>query len=872
MVVQLKFENSFWTAGNYQKGINILYDKLDQGNVENDEIIEFLKERIAVEELYGKKLCDLSQISSRPNGFQRDDGASLRRSFEIVKQECDQIGQAHLQMANNLSDLVLKPFLKQSEDYSKSLRASREEITGYLKLFDKLINEVEKSRTNYITKCQLADEADKISAYEEETRSISEKDIQQDQSLTVTLGKHLFSEEEIMQFLAKMREEIPSKEIKIPFLGTYNDAYSGEDITDWLTRNHPNTISWEDAENIGQELADQGFLKHIGAIGNYFVSTPVAYFQFKNKAFNLRDTEEVNAGIGWNGLIYAISTNQPSEKKRFRKEANEADEAYRHAVRRLISKKYLGLLYRTRLFLEESMMDQMNLMERREFDRIKASKTAFLNYSTTCTTVISPAQLMSERLLIYHEALKPEKEIQFIIQHYRTGPFNPKVVLYTNKYYGSASDQTFGVPLDEKAQKDLKVVPQIVTKCLRCITKDKKLLWVTNVPLAAVHALREEINDGSKVTLRKLREYDLAIVTGVLKLYFMELPECLLTFKLYDPVKLLYSLSLEEQDDDMRIATISKLVTSLPPRNYETLNVFISHLNSLIMSVEADDVYITTLAQIYGYILLYPNLEEKNDEKSVGMVYLNDRHPYRLVKDLIIHHDKIFNQQNSTSSIDTELAEVMKRSESRESIHSARSSRSNFSNNRDSFRDITDVTRSRGDSVNYGAEHSALLRDKLSRLSSSESFEFSRPFTPQSPISRPIGPRPNPSKEDNHSGTSSPKDNHSVTNSLSRRRGIKRFSRMASPSGKSRNQSSSSSEREPFRHQQIDDDENGSDSSSNLSSPESPSHRFNTTRSHSRPSSDIFALQKQGLLVDEELEFVPISPTHQPKVQYYNDD
>ncbi|CAG8769433.1 2683_t:CDS:1, partial [Gigaspora rosea] len=43
MVVQLKFENSFWTAGNYQKGINILYDKLDQGSVENEEIIDFLK-------------------------------------------------------------------------------------------------------------------------------------------------------------------------------------------------------------------------------------------------------------------------------------------------------------------------------------------------------------------------------------------------------------------------------------------------------------------------------------------------------------------------------------------------------------------------------------------------------------------------------------------------------------------------------------------------------------------------------------------------------------------------------------------------------------------------------------------------------------
>lgn len=32
-------------------------------------------------------------------------------------------------------------------------------------------------------------------------------------------------------------------------------------------------------------------------------------------------------------------------------------------------------------------------------------------------------------------------------------------------------DQTFGVPLEEKAKHDLKYIPQIVTKCLSCITK-----------------------------------------------------------------------------------------------------------------------------------------------------------------------------------------------------------------------------------------------------------------------------------------------------------------------------------------------------------------------------------------------------------------
>jgi len=46
---------------------------------------------------------------------------------------------------------------------------------------------------------------------------------------------------------------------------------------------------------------------------------------------------------------------------------------------------------------------------------------------------------MSERLLLYLEALSPEKDIQFMIERYRTGPFIPRVVIYRNKYNGSAN-------------------------------------------------------------------------------------------------------------------------------------------------------------------------------------------------------------------------------------------------------------------------------------------------------------------------------------------------------------------------------------------------------------------------------------------------
>ena len=123
-----------------------------------------------MEETYGKKLCDLSKISGRKDGFLRDDGASLRRSFETVKNECAQLGEAHLELAGNIYDLVLQPLLKHSEEHNKRLKTSKEEITGYLKLFDKMNTEVEKSRVNYATKCQLADELKEKADREAEER------------------------------------------------------------------------------------------------------------------------------------------------------------------------------------------------------------------------------------------------------------------------------------------------------------------------------------------------------------------------------------------------------------------------------------------------------------------------------------------------------------------------------------------------------------------------------------------------------------------------------------------------------------------------------------------------------------------------------
>lgn len=69
-------------------------------------------------------------------------------------------------------------------------------------------------------------------------------------------------------------------------------------------------------------------------------------------------------------------------------------------------------------------------------------------------------------------------------------------------------------------------------------------MWVSELQLDQAHEARERLNDPARslvYTEEHLERYDVQVLTSVIRLYLMELPECLITFELYDPIKLLYT-------------------------------------------------------------------------------------------------------------------------------------------------------------------------------------------------------------------------------------------------------------------------------------------------------------------------------------------
>lgn len=73
------------------------------------------------------------------------------------------------------------------------------------------------------------------------------------------------------------------------------------------------------------------------------------------------------------------------------------------------------------------------------------------------------------RITLVQETLKPEQDIQYIVEQLKTGFYCPRPMLYENYYYGTAINQTFGVPLEEIAQIHGSFVPPLVNKGLRII-------------------------------------------------------------------------------------------------------------------------------------------------------------------------------------------------------------------------------------------------------------------------------------------------------------------------------------------------------------------------------------------------------------------
>ncbi|KAJ5092085.1 hypothetical protein NUU61_006955 [Penicillium alfredii] len=668
------FADSFWTP-DYATGLGVLYGKLQQGVVENRQILTIASMRADAEEQYGLRMGDIAPSVDKLTavGFGKDDGASVRKAYEGVRSEMVDSARNHQKMASNIRELVVSPFRRWSEQHDIRIQASHDNLQVRIKEHAKQVELVKKLRSHYFNKCRvvedleeenkLAFQAPESSPKAKATPKIVLPVEEEPEEEPVELGDRVYPPEEIKKLLKHMLDNIKLGEAKVPIIGMYQNTSTGADIVEYI-QNHLSGNSLPQAERIGQDLVDNGFLRLIGNMGNVFANSSKMNYQWRSKVFQITGIPEKKKPLmrvssmassedgsespissvsemlsGWNPLNNPYPNETPAEK--LRREASEADERYKSAVRRLDQ---------LRCRLEEVIIENLRFMEQCELDRLKAIKAVVLDFSGAISNVIPNLQSTVDHMMLYQETIQPLGDLRYLLENYRTGGFVPRVQAYEN-YYGSVEDQNFGVDLEARARVDRKRVPILVTTILTYLDnrypelegdEARRAIWIHDVSLASTHQLRNTLNN-SKVDYREvLPKYEIPVIASVLKLYLLELPDSLVSSQVYEIVKTIYSTTAHETTEEGRLKVLQSTLGQLRLVNIATLDAIMTHFTRLLDLTSADEQYIATLAQNLASCVLRPRTESS--------LTMNERHSYRLIRDLFAHKDVIFGELKRQSS------------------------------------------------------------------------------------------------------------------------------------------------------------------------------------------------------------------------------
>jgi hypothetical protein len=369
----------------------------------------------------------------------------------------------HQKIANNIRELVVAPFRRWGEQHEYRVQASHDNLQGRIKEHSKQVELVKKLRSTYFNKCRVVEdleEENKLAFQDPETspkikptpKIVLPTEEEPEEEEPVELGDRIYGPEDFKKILLHMLNNIRIGEAKVPIIGTYQNVSTGADIVEYVQR-YMEASSLAQAERIGQDLVDGGFLRLVGNMGSVFANSSKMNYQWRSRVFQLTGIPEkkkplmrvasVASGAssedgvdspmssvsemiaGWNPLNNPYPNETPAEK--LRREALEADERYKAGVRKLDQ---------LRCRLEEDVIDNLRFMEQCELDRLKAIKAVVLDFSGAISNVIPNLQSTVDHMMLYQETIQPLGDLRYLLENYRTGGFVPRVQAYEN-YYGS---------------------------------------------------------------------------------------------------------------------------------------------------------------------------------------------------------------------------------------------------------------------------------------------------------------------------------------------------------------------------------------------------------------------------------------------------
>ncbi|KAG7170622.1 GTPase-activating protein CdGAPr-like [Homarus americanus] len=137
---------------------------------------------------------------------------------------------------------------------------------------------------------------------------------------------------------------------------------------------------------------------------------------------------------------------------------------------------------------------------------------------------------------------------------------------------------------------------------------------------------------------------DIHCVSSVLKMYFRELPNPLLTYQLYEKF-----VEAVMRDEDIRLLYLRDVVQQLPPPHYRTLEYLVQHLARVASHSPETGMTAKNIAIVWA-----PNLLRSKDLDMGGVAALQDVGTQAVVTEYLVRYvDLIFNDKIPTFSHST---------------------------------------------------------------------------------------------------------------------------------------------------------------------------------------------------------------------------
>lgn len=640
----MSFTDNFWTL-EYNTGIRLLFDQLYEGVNENEAFIKLFEKRLELESVYGNILFSINSSTSSKRLADDNYVSTIKNAYSRINENFIEQGKYHIELSESINAKVISPFSKWCKEHKERIEYSDTVLSDKYKTFKTFKLNLEKVQKKYFNKCRILEEFkshfddDELEMAVANLSTGDADNSNEEVYETYKLGNLSLTEPGLKKLLADLIKNIGIKDHKVPILGTYNNVSSGSAIAHWLLTNIPELANDIDSvEKFGQDLIDHDFIRLIGSINNHknFINSSQFYYQWKPKTFELIGYENTDEVLSRSSSVInpktqisdyfedmkqviganSVDFKDKSQYVKISQEVNHLDQKYYQMV---------NDLDKLRCEFEELIMDHLSFMEKCELDRLKAIRKVLYDFLKIFQTLHKDNKTFLDELMILEETINPVNDLKFFIENFKVGKFKPTVILYDN-YYNSNVNQTFGVDLTIKSRLDKKVVPLLVQCILShldgvypdVINDEERInLWVKPVSLSQIHGLRFKLNqlENAEDIMDVLMGQHPMIITNLLKLYLLELPDSLISSRYYEIIKSLYSNypinTGQDSIDNQRINGLQNVLIELPKCNLATLDAILTHLNRLVQiigkkNLNLADEFKVRLAKEFSSIFIIP--------------------------------------------------------------------------------------------------------------------------------------------------------------------------------------------------------------------------------------------------------------------------